>query len=164
MKDISKLITIGANQGTKLCVIFVYGNIDIRLRHTISSFRLYEGAGFCVLIVVFFVCAIILYLIRRHAKLRRIDFIAGLLDVHGAVIGGGSIRCQHRWERMFFAVTLIASFFLVSLYLADFSMHSIINLEYQKVDTVEKLSAKNVKFYLDPSLLKHKSFIEYMLR
>lgn len=130
-----------------------------------SVFHSWSGYDILFMNIPIFIAAIILYVLRRRrAELQNINFWSGFLDMYVVVFGGGNIRVRHRWERMFFAIGLIASFFLISLYLADFSMHSILNENPNKIDTFEKLSKQNVTFYLTTNLIKHEAVIKGMLR
>lgn len=108
--------------------------------------------------------AIVLYHLRCLAEFRVVNFMTGFLEVFAVVFGGGNIRCRHHWEKMFFAIALFGSFFLVSIILANFSMHSVLFHEPIQVNTFEKLAKRNVPFYLSKELAAYKSEINGMLR
>lgn len=145
------------HQLQQIRVIFVYGMDFERqpiyfgvLHYWINN---YQWINF-VIIILF---VIILYCLRRRASVR---MDGSWLEVIAVVIGGGIIRVHHKLEKVFFGISLISFFFLISIFLADFSMHSIISERFEKIDTFEKLAKRNVTFYYGPRLGYR---IKYML-
>lgn len=147
----------------RLQVFFVYGADFDRNLNYLKFSHFWESFELWLVTTMLLVCSTILYVLRRFTTMRRLDFFAGFLEVFAVIFGGGNIRCAHRYEKWFFAVALSTSFFLVSIYLADFSMHSVLN-EPKKVDTFAKLAKQNVTFRLTSTLAQRKSQIESILR
>lgn len=145
-------------------MIFVYGADFNNQFNPLDLFHLWKNRGFWVVLVVIFVSTAILYFIRRLATERMADFSMAFLEVFSVVIGGGSIQYQHRWERIFFAFGLGATFFLMSIYMADFSMSSVLLHGNQRIDTVGKLAKLNVPFFYALNLASHKFDLMEMLR
>lgn len=162
--DKNKLIPIPTNKFANVHVIFVFGSDFPRRFSSYDMLRLWKGASFWILSITLFFGAIVLYYLRRLAELRVVNFMIGFLEVFAVVFGGGNIRCRHYWEKMFFAIALFGSFFLVSIILANFSMHSVLFHEPIQVNTFEKLAKRNVPFYLSKELAAYKSEIDGMLR
>lgn len=76
------------------------------------------------------------------------------MEMFAVFLAGGNIRARHKWEKMFFAIALIGSFFGISILLAKFSMHSIFSEKFEKIDTFEKLAKQKVTFYIGPQQTK----------
>lgn len=156
-----KFAPINAYKLVDICVIFVYGVDSPR---QFSHFDVFHAwINIFLLSAVFVMGAIIVYYVRRFAGVRRIDFMVGFLEVFTVVFVGGNIRYRHHLERLFFAAALIMSFFLVSICLADYSMHSVLR-EPLKIDTFEKLAKQNITFYFDTQLKNDKLFFDAILR
>lgn len=144
-----------------ILVIFVYATAD---KHNLTTIYSWDMSKFVILNLVLIICAIILYLLRRLADIQRRNFMTGLLEMYCIAFNAGNIQCQHRLERIFFVIALIASFFLVSLYLAEFSLQSVIHESPHRIDTFEKLIQQNVTIYLASNMKRHKKETEEMLR
>lgn len=153
---------IAGSEQSQIRVFFVYGADFSRNRNLFSTSQCMNNVIIWLTIATLLSSTIILYLLRHFVQVQRLDFVASFLDVFVVVFGGGSIRYRHRLEKIFFAITLIGAFFPVSLYLADFSMHSVLN-EPQKVDTFAKLAKQNVTFRLTSTLATERSNINKML-
>lgn len=162
-KCVQPLLPIRLNQHTKLFVIFVYENGYIRPSKSVFSLHLWGLRKMWWFRIALISSAMILYLIRKRAEIQS-DGFQGFIEVLAIVFGGGNIQSQHRWEKMFFAVAMVASFFLVAIYLADFSMHSTIYDDSQTVNTFDKLSKQNVTFVVNSFLAEETQLITQMLR
>lgn len=154
------LIPIDGTKQSPIRVFFVYG-VDFDRSRTYFNPR--RSGDLWLFSIMLLVSAVILYLVRRIAKIRRVNFMVGLLEMFAVAVGGGNLRYQHRFEKMFFAIALIASFFIVSIYLADFSMQSVLN-EPRKVDTFEKLAEQNVTIYMTSELVSVEMQVNHLLR
>lgn len=142
-------------------VIFEY---DKSIKHNLLPLHTWNGYKILFANMPIVCGAIILYLIRRRIDFENLNFWSGFLDVYAVIFGGGNIRIQNHWERLFFGVALIAAFFLISLFLANFSMHSVLYENPYKIDTFEKLSQQTVKFYLSKHLQRHATAVKDMLK
>lgn len=158
-----KLLPLNPNQVDQISVIFVYGSDFPRRFILFDTGLFWNGTCFWIFCGVLVVAAIILYQLRRVAGLQCVSFLIGFLEVFVVVFGGGNIRAQHLYEKVFFAIMLVASFFLVSIYLADFSMHSVF-YQPQRVNTFDELAKRNVTFYSASRLAEYESEITGMLR
>lgn len=132
----------------RLRVFFVYSADFDRSRNLLKMSHFWESCEFWLVSSMLLVCSTILYHLRRFINIRRPDFFAGFLEMFTIIFGGGIIRYAHRYEKCFFAVAMSASFFLVSIYMAEFSMRSVV--EPKNVDTFGKLAKKkcNISFKL----------------
>lgn len=157
------LLSINLNQIDQISMIFVYGSDFTRSIRSLDMISFWKSTSFWIVCAIFVVAAIILYQLRRVADLQCASIFIGLFEVFVVLFGGGNIRAQHRCERVFFAIMLVASFFLVSLYLADFSMHSVL-YEPQRVNTFDELAKRDVPFYVNLILSQHEPKINAMLR
>lgn len=165
-KNKKLMIPINTNQRERIVILFVYGN-DFHLvrkqNHFHSVLKFWRSAENWILCSIILVSVTILYVLRRLSGIRRPDFVMGYLEMICVVTGGGNISYRHRYERRFFTAAMVASFFLTSIYLSDFSMHSVIQDIY-KVDTFAKLSEHNTKFYLTPNILMFEKQANKLLR
>lgn len=161
--DVAKRIPIKTTRFSKIRVIFVYGSDFVRASSTFDMFYFWNGGYFWVLTSLLLI-AMCLYSLRRRIGFRRVDFVVAFLEVFSLVFGGGNIQYRHRWEKWFFAVGLTASFFLVTIYLADFSMHSLLNRGSLEIDSFGKLAKRNVTFHLGSNIMKEKAEITEILR
>lgn len=144
--------------------MFIYGVNSRRQISDQNALNFLTDGNVWLLIIVLSLNAAALYSIRRQAKLQRVSFVLGLLELFAIVFGGGNIRCRHSWEKRYFAIAMIGSFFLISLYLAYFSMHSMMHSKYQKIDTFEKLAKHNITYYLVSNLAENEVEVTQMLR
>lgn len=102
--------------------------------------------------------------IRHRAGIRDDGIIVGCIEIMCVAIGGGPIRANHKWERHFFAILMVTLFFIVSIFMADFSMSSSIRDNLMNITSFKELAKQNVTFYIGSSLQRHKDVIEKMLR
>lgn len=144
-----------------ILVIFVYVASD---KHNLTTIYSWDVSKFVALNLILIICAIILYFSHRFAGIQRRNFVYGLLKMYHIAFNAGNMQSQHRFERIFFAIALVASFFLVSMYLAEFSLQSVIHDSPHRIDTFEKLTQQNVTIYLAPNMKRHKKETEEMLR
>lgn len=161
--DEKVLIPIDGKKQSPIRVFFVYGVDFDRSRTYFNPTQFWRSGDFWLFSIMLLVSAVILYVVRRIAKIRKVNFMVGLLEMFAVAVGGGNLRYQHRFEKIFFAIALIASFSFVSIYLADFSMHSVLN-EPRKVDTFEKLAEQNVTFYMTSELVGVEMQVNHLLR
>lgn len=159
----AKRFTIDAYNLPKPRLIFIYGSDLVRESVGFNMLYFWTGRYFFIFISLM-LGAIILYKLRRSSGLQAVDFIAGFLEVFSMIFNGGNIRYRHQLEKLFFAIGLIASFFLVSMYLAHFSIYSILFRDSSKVDSFVELAKYNVTFGLNSHLAEHKTRITDMLR
>lgn len=160
-KDFTKtLLPFNSQALASVHVLFVYGDDFYRQNSYFDVFN--ASISFCLLCMVFLISAVILYYLRHLSTIQNVSFMVGFLEVFTVVFVGGRIRFQHRIEKIFFSVALMASFFLVSIFLADFSMHSV--LQRPQVDTFEKLSQQNTSIFLVQSLNESNEHISRIIR
>lgn len=159
----AKKFPIDTHKLPKIRIIFIYGIDFVRISESFDMFYFWNG-GYLWVLTTLILGSIILYNLRRSTGLQAVNFVAGFLEMVSIIFGGGNIRYQHQLEKWFFAIGLTASFFLVSLYLADFSVQSILFRGSLKVDTFEELEKHNVTFGLSSHLAKYKNEIADMIR
>lgn len=146
-----------------ISIIFVYGVDYPRPRNSFIGTRFWESFSFWILFVAFFVGTIVLFSLRRRTGVERVSFSYCMFEMYCSVIGNGNIRTRNGWEKLYFSGVLATAFLFVSIYLTDYSMHSLL-LKNLKVDTFEELAKHNVPFYMTTVLSEHKEHINYMLR
>lgn len=144
-------------------MIFIYGVDYPRSRNSFIGSRFWESFSFWILFVAFFVGTFILFFLRRQTGLERVSFSYCAFELYCSVIGNGNLRIRNGWEKLFFSVVLATAFLFVSIYLTDYSMHSLLQKNL-KVDTFEELAKHNVPFYMSIYLTEHKEYITQMLR
>lgn len=141
-------------------VIFVYG-VDYPRQMNLS---LIPKTTLLILITLFMSSiAITLYVIRRKCNLRRQGLISVAIDISIAFFGGGNLRMQHKFERLFFGILLVAAFFLISLFAGAF-LDYIYRIQNQKVDTFNELATTQSPIYLITSLTSYSTQIDEMMR
>lgn len=156
------MLPIISSRPLRIQVVYVYGTGSGRHYSYFDALHFWKSGSFWILSAVFFVSTTALYFVRRLAGFRVVSFVIGFMEVFAIVFGGGNVHYRHRLERWFFAIAMIASFFLVSLYLAEFSMNIVLR-EPQKIDTFAKLAKKTVPFFLSSHFAGRKSNIIEML-
>lgn len=109
------------------------------------------------------IAAIVLYFIRRMARLQGDNFASALIDTGITFTAGGHLRMHHKLERWFFGILLIGSFFFCALWLEMILLPSFL-LPDRKVDTFDKMAQINPPIYLFPMLKKSNHLIDDMLR
>lgn len=148
-------------ESRKLSVIFVYGTDFTRRMNITMSIPepIQMMAGYILLFVV--LAAIILRLIRKKWKLRRDGLFSTFIDTMIAFIDGGNLRMQHKFERWFFGVLLIAAFFISSLFVGDL-LDCVYRIIYEHINTFEQLAQINSSIYISSSLNSEEVY--HMLR
>ena len=119
------------------------------------------AAGLIALFVV--VTAIILWLFRRKLRLSRDEFQLSLMDTLILIIGGGNLQMNNRFERWFFGILLIGSFFLMAVFGGSL-LDCFTNVSESKVRTFDDLAKINSTIIIDVTLSLHKDDIIEMLR
>ena len=112
--------------------------------------------------MAFFMGAIIL-LVLRQRNLRRESFSYCLFEIYCTVIGNGNVRIRTGMEKLFFSATLMTAFLFVSIYLADYSMHSLLH-NRMKVDSFEELAKQDVPIHLNGFFAGKMNYVTDMLR
>lgn len=149
-------------QTTSIRVFFVYA---IDFKHQKCHIKLsnyWRDPVLRLFAAMFLVSVTLLYILRCLVRLRSATFLHGLLELIATVVGGGNIHIQHPLERAFFAIVMIASVLLVPIYLADFSMHSVL-IESEKINTFEKLAEQNVCIRVSSILYSGRLYIADLL-
>lgn len=131
----------------ELSVIFLYGTDFERHMNILLIPGSIETLAYIILLFVSS-AAIILCIIRRKLKLRRDGLISTFIDTVVAFVAGGNLQMKHKLERLFFAVMLIAAFFITSIFAGSilFYMYRILN---QKIDTFKLLDNVNSPIYIN---------------
>ncbi|KAJ6643740.1 hypothetical protein Bhyg_08705 [Pseudolycoriella hygida] len=139
--------------------IFLYGS-DFSRQPTQQGFDI---RNYWLLFVQIACGGIFLFILRRRDNIPS-DFSINFLELHGIIYGGANIRAKHKYERIFFSIALIGSFFIISLILSFYSMRSIVFLRHEKVDSFAKVAQRDVDFYITHALTQHKDSIALMLK
>lgn len=149
-------------QSEKLSVIFVYGSDYGRQwsDNTLAMLKVFIWNWINLFIVLM---AIGLCFIRRLNKLRHDGFISTLIDVAVIFTGGGSMRMDHKLERLLFLIVSVGAFFLNSLCL-DATLFPSYLLSQQTIETFQQLYDTNSPIFLAESLAKQEKLIIQMLR
>lgn len=136
-----------------LVVVFTYGEDYTRYQNIllIPDAILIMG-GFIMLYI--FVSAIVLYFFRKKFKLQRASVLSAFIDTLIPFIGGGNIQIDHKWEKWFFGILLIGSFFIVSLFAGDLldCIYLILNQKITKFEQLAEIDTSLVvmnPFYKD---------------
>lgn len=162
-KTVQLMYPIKSHLHYKLIVVYIYEKGYNRQHKYVTYLQFWERKNTWFLKPTIILGTIILYLIRKRAKLG-MGLCNGFLDVLIIFFGGGNIQSQHKWEKMFFSILMVAAFFWVSIYSANFSMHSTISDDFWTVSTFKMLAKQNVTFYLTRSVIKEQSIITQMLQ
>lgn len=162
-KNTKRFLPIKSYRNSKLRVIFVYGVDFGRTHKSFIAGHFWESGQFWILCIAFSISSFVLYLLRHQTGFRTKGFLHGIFEIYIIFIGGGSVQIRRGLEKLFFAAMFVAAFFLISIYLADYSMHSVLNRQ-QKVDSFAKLAQHNVTFFLIPQLAEKKKSVTNMLR
>lgn len=169
----SVLRDIPHRKNTKLWPINSYKQQNIRVlfihaknfnRDTFPVYETWHNRNYYFICALFWLSVFILYLLRRRIGLRMKSFLDGYFEIVAICLGGRVIRYHHRYERMFFAILMVAAFFLVALHSSHFSMHVILRQETFKVDSFETLAKHNVSFGLLKTLSYEEEYITNLLR
>lgn len=147
----------------KLVVFFLYGE-DFHRQSVLSNIiNFFISSSFIPIYVLFLFLTIVLHCVRRLVNVPR-SFFTTWMDVCSVSIGGGQLQYRHKWERVFFAIAMIGSFFLISVIMAKFEMKAVISMNDDKIDTFEKLSKKNVPIYYADYWSSDKGVVEIRIR
>lgn len=151
-------------KSNEIAVIFVYGT---DFQRQLNIWIVPPPVQLLIIVIVSFVVliTIILYIIRRKLKLRRDSSVSALIDIIIAIIAGGNLRTSHNIERLFFAILLIAAFFIISMFTGNL-LDCIYSVWNQKIDTFESLANININvpIYINPSLQMYSTNIHHMLK
>lgn len=147
----------------KMDVIFVYGvDFPRPVKNFISS-PFWKSFGFWILFVAFLMSTYILLFLKRKIDQSRESFSYCLFEMYCTVIGNGNVHIRTRIEKLFFAATLMTAFLFVSIYLADYSMHSLLD-NRMKVDSFEELAKQDVPIHLNGFFAGKMDYVTDLLR
>lgn len=91
--------------------------------------------------IVFITCAMImLYFIRRGDLMRRVEFISVYIDVMIAVTAGGNLRYRDKFEKIFFGILLLGSFYINTIGVDNFLFATFLSQTPERIDTFDKLA------------------------
>ena len=162
-RELSNVYELYPYHSLDLVVAFIYGTDFTRQRNIfIIPTSVQVALGLVVTYIILSAC--ILYVVRRKLKLPRASMTLALMDCLVPFIGGASLRMQHRFERWFFGIQLIAAFFIMSVFGGDL-IGCIIRVFESKVDTFEELAKINFTLIgLSSELRINQENIHRMLR
>lgn len=143
-------------------VIYIYEKSFNRQSIYVTYLQFWKSKNTLFFKIMLVLGTIIIYLIRKRAKLQG-GLLIGFSEIFMVFFGGGNVQSHHKWEKMFFTILMVAAFFWVSIYLSNFSIHSTISDDIQNVNTFQILAKQNVTYYLTESLNKEQSIITQML-
>lgn len=147
--------------GQDLAVVFVYGNDFKRQEYRPYLTRLGTKL-FCALNAFGFSAIAALFYLRRKLRLRHNDIVSVVMDVHIISVAGGNLRVHNKYERLFCAILMIASFFNASFWWAivypTFLIHN------DQIDTFDKLVKINPPIFIPPTLKENDQDIIQLLR
>lgn len=132
------------------------------LNNSITS-RFWESLSFWILCITFLVSAIILYFLRRPLDSQQESFLYCIFEILCIVIGNGNVRIRTGMEKLFFAAALVTAFLFVSIYLSNYSIHSLFD-RHGKIDSFAALAKRDVPFYLYGPLEENIDYVSDMLR
>lgn len=149
-------------ESPKLALIFVYGTDSTREMNIVlvpeSVRTLAISIGLFVILATTALC-----FMRRKLKLPRSGSTFTFIDVIIAFIAGGNLRMQHKFERWFFGILLIGTFFINSLFTGDL-LDCVIRILNQRISTFQQLADINSPIYISKTLAMHEFNIRKMLR
>lgn len=91
--------------------------------------------------ILFITCAMImLYFIRRGDLMRPVDLISVYIDVMIAMIGGGVLRYRDKFEKIFFGLLLLGSFYINTIGVENFLFATFLTQTPERIDTFDKLA------------------------
>lgn len=162
-KNLSNLTAIPSYEKIRVFVIFCDGVDFSRSNARRNFFKILENSSIILLLIIF--AMIILFLIRRRARLPLNGFISIYMDVMVATTSGGSLRYQHKWEKVFFGILLFAAFFINTINIDNFLFYTFLEGDTNRMDTFEKLAAFNPPVYISPGHFKEeKGTVHSMIR
>lgn len=144
-------------------VIFVYGVDFPRPSKTLIALNFWGSVSSWILFNAFFVGTIILFILIRQTRLQGQSFMYCLFEMYCCVIGNGNVRIQNGLEKLFYSAAFGTAFFFVAIYLADYSMHSLLDHRV-KVDSFEELAKLDVPFLINAFFAEQTNYITNMLR
>lgn len=133
------------NSVNELKVLFIYGT---NFKREMNIFYIPPAVQIAAALVLsfIFVAAITLFMIRRKLRVLSNDLFSAITDCWIPFIGGGSLRMEHRLERLFFAILLFGAFFIMSVLSGDL-FDCVVSVLNAKVNTFEKLAQINPPIY-----------------
>lgn len=157
-----RVYPVYTTKSMKMVVYFIYGD-DFQRQKDIFRMPQSVRVLYIGMIVFVILASIVLSFIRRKFNLRRGGLFSTCIDTCVAFINGGNLQMQHKWERWFFGILLIASFFLMAICTSDL-LCFVYHIEDQKIDTFEELAQTQSPIYGHPIAKKFRMDIEEMFR
>lgn len=139
----------------KIFLIFVYGNDFIALKRYFKYSKILEHTWTIILVII--IGMILLYFIRRIAKLRRNDISTVYVDMMILVTGAASLRYHHKWEKIFFGIFIFGIFFINTIGIDNTLFHLFLLEEDYRVDTFEKLAQTKAPVTVNPFRLRYEN-------
>lgn len=160
--DDKKVYTVYTTKTVALVVYFVYGS-DFQRQKDIfrmpQSIRvLYIGTAVFVILA-----SIVLCFIRRKFRLRRDSLFSTFIDTCVTFINGGNLQMRHKWERWFFGILLIGSFFLMAICTSDL-LCFVYHVEDQEIDTFDELAQTQSPIYASPTTTIYRKEVQGMFK
>lgn len=161
-RDDRETATLYPYSSEKVVVIFVYG-IDSKRQ---TNIWMTPGSRHTIIQMIgIFIClaAVVLFSIRKTFKLPRDSVISTFIDTMVAFISGGNLRMQHKYERWFFGILLIAAFFIMSLFTGDL-LDCVILVLNQKFTKLQQLAELSSPIYVNSALAANVHLIREVLK
>lgn len=146
----------------KLMIVFVYGTNFTR---QMNILLIPEAVQIVAALITLFMslAALVLSIIRRKLNLQRGGILSAFIDIFITFIGGGNSRMDHKWEKWFFSILLIAAFFITSIFAGEL-LDCFVRILNQKITKLEHLKGLNAPIYITPALHPYGPHIDELLR
>lgn len=137
----SKVVALYPYRLGDLSVIFFYGS-DYQRQindNALSKLKIFIFNWTNLLVILM---AIVLFFVRRWAKLQRDGFAPVLIDIIVIFIGGGRLRMDHKIERWIFVIMSIGALFLNGICLGPTLFPSYLT-PHRSIETFQLLAELN---------------------
>lgn len=158
-----KLAKIVPISRSKLYLLFEYGDDFHSSSVRRNILKIFQSASAHIVFAI--IAVILLFSIRRKIGLRRDGLISVYIDVIIVVAGGGSLRYQHRLEKVFFGILLLGVFFINTIAIDNFLFCTYLTEDVDRIDTIEKFIKFNPPIFINRHLKEgNNGLIVKMLR
>lgn len=164
LNDSSKLSPLYPYDSTKIVVILFYGNDFLRLLVTPALLDIISIGEHWLLFVWFALSILATYLIRSIIGIQKINFFySSVWNMIIVWIGGGNLQYNHKFENIFLAIMLFATFFIRSFGVGNFNSN-IVSQGSNVIDTFQELAkTKDLPVYLSHVLQDKKDTVLKLL-
>lgn len=159
--EIENAVLISSGEMTDLRVIFVQRHNEKHESMILSQLASSRTAH--VILYWFLLTTSTLYFMRLMSNEIDIRYTTALFEMGIVLVGGGILRYNRKWEKVFFMFMIFGAFFLQSFGMFGDLYEQFVIDDQNVIDTFDKLAKQNAPIHLDTTLNKNLGAVHEMI-